>query len=66
MPRNSGHVLEADKPLSVCNAMFTWVQGSKFNKEPGGEFNIHRTPSGGRTLCHLNTNMFSDKEMHFD
>eukprot|EP00434_Breviolum_minutum_P007684 symbB.v1.2.006778.t1/scaffold396.1/size242164/5 len=30
---NFGHVLEADKPLSICNAMFTWVQGSKFNKE---------------------------------
>ncbi|CAE7598735.1 dnaaf1, partial [Symbiodinium sp. KB8] len=23
-----GHVLEADKPLSICNALFTWVLGS--------------------------------------
>ncbi|CAL1135101.1 unnamed protein product [Cladocopium goreaui] len=28
-----GHVLEADKPLSVCNAMFSWVRGSKLEKE---------------------------------
>ncbi|CAK9079200.1 unnamed protein product [Durusdinium trenchii] len=28
-----GHVLEADKPLSVCNAMFTWLQGSKLEED---------------------------------
>ena len=28
-----GHVLEADKPLSVCNAMFSWVRGSNLEKD---------------------------------
>ena len=25
----SGHVLESDKPLSICNAMFTWAALAK-------------------------------------
>ena len=32
-PKCQGHVLEADKPLSVCNAMFTWLQGSKLEED---------------------------------
>ncbi|CAJ1394192.1 unnamed protein product [Effrenium voratum] len=28
-----GHVLEADKPLSVCNAMFAWVKGSELPED---------------------------------
>ena len=33
-----GHVLESDKPLSVCNHLFTWVRGSSLpgdQLEPG-------------------------------
>ncbi|CAJ1461534.1 unnamed protein product, partial [Effrenium voratum] len=32
----TGHVLEADKPLSVCNAMFAWVKGSELPEDSAG------------------------------